>query len=80
MRFVELYQLRTGQQIRAKIKQQDFNTSNGDICEVGDYIKITNSYQDYKWVMNKNPKEGEKKFYQDKSVKETIIKDLVKLN
>jgi len=78
--FVTLYQLRTGRELKAKIKQQDFNTSNGDICEVGDYIKITNSYQDYKWVMNKNPKEGEKKFYQDKSVKETIIKDLVKLN
>ncbi|WP_179123881.1 DNA polymerase III subunit alpha [Paraliobacillus ryukyuensis] len=62
-----LYQLKTGREIKAKVKSRTFYSSNGEMCKVGDYIEILNSFTDYKWR-----KVGDK-FEQDKSVKELFI-------
>ncbi|WP_226035782.1 PHP domain-containing protein [Aquibacillus saliphilus] len=71
--FVYLYQLSTGNELKVKIKQKDFFTSQGELVQVGDYIEIVNSYKDYKWFKNKDPQEGEKAFYQDGKTKELIV-------
>lgn len=68
---VTLYQLNTGREIRAKIKKKTFFTNHGELCAVGDYVEILNTFQDYKW---KRDEDG--KFYQDKSEKELFVDSL----
>lgn len=71
---ITFYQLATGKELVAKIKKKTFFTNKGDLLEVGDYIDIKKTFQDFKWKKTDNG------FEQDKSVKELFVKELVVIN
>jgi DNA polymerase III subunit alpha len=78
--FVNFYQISTGGIIKAKIKQKDFITPEGDLVSEGDCVEILNSYMDFKWFKNNDPQPGEKAFYQDGVTKELIVDRVKKIS
>ncbi|MBM7598296.1 DNA polymerase-3 subunit alpha [Virgibacillus halotolerans] len=66
----KFYQIKTGKEISAKIKKKTFFTNQGELCSVGDYIEIRNTFKDFKW------RKGESGFYQDESEQELFVSSL----
>lgn len=67
---VGFYQLSKGREIVAKIKKKTFFSSQGELCNVGDYVEIIDTFKDYKW------KKTDSGFEQDKSQKELFVSRL----
>ncbi|GLO66282.1 PHP domain-containing protein [Oceanobacillus kimchii] len=75
-----LYQINKGKEIVVKIKKNTFFTDRGELCRVGDLIKVKSTFKDGKWVKKSNPKKGEFPMEQDNSIQELFISDLEVLN
>lgn len=71
-----LYQLKTGKEIKAKVKHRTFYTNGGELCSVGDYIEVIQTFKDFRWVRKQSPKEGEFPMEQSTTEKELFIGSL----
>lgn len=67
---VNFYQISQGREVVAKIKKKTFFSSQGELCNVGDYVEIIDTFKDYKW------KKTDSGFEQDKSQKELFVSRL----